>query len=453
MQVTKTTVLEIVKLLPSDNCGECGEPLCMTYASKLLGGKKLLEDCPNLTEDSIIELNKVYQPPVCKISFGKGDNLVTVGEERVFYRHELRFFHPTAVGIFIYDTISEVELSKKLNNINHLSFERMGQEIGIDFVAVKCLSNSPKKYADTIKFIRDNSNLPLILFAYDPTVVASGLKIVGDQNPLIGMATENNWRDMVGLAKQYQVPIIIEAKLSALNNLVSKIEGAGITEVVLAPQSDESGNFSASLQELNSIRNMALNESVLGYPTISYPVKSLPESLEISIASSQMAKYANIIILNTDESYGILPLLTLRQSIYSDPTVPATVVPGLYTEGQPDEKSPIMITGNFAMTYSMVSGDIRSANINAHLLVADSQGFSIGVACLLGTVTENDIASCLKESGILDKVNHNYLVIPGLMESLKTKIEEATKMQVLVGPIDSRFIPKFMQDEWNKLII
>lgn len=453
MQVTKTTVLEIVKLLPSDNCGECGEPLCMTYASKLLGGKKLLEDCPNLTEDSIVELNKVYQPPVCKISFGKGDNLVTVGEERVFYRHELRFFHPTAIGVFINDTISEDDLNRKLNKINRLSFERMGQKIGIDFVAVKCLSNSPQTFPDTIKLIKDKNNLPLILFAYDPTVIASGLKIIGDQNPLIGTATQNNWRDMAGLAKQYQVPVVVEAKLSVLGDLVNKMKDAGVTELVLAPQSDDSGNFSASLKELNSIRNMALNEKMLGYPTLSYPVKNLPESLEISIASSQLAKYANIIILNTDESYGILPLLTLRQSIYSDPTVPATVAPGLYIEGQPDEESPIMITGNFAMTYSMVSGDIRSANINAHLLVADSQGFSIGVACLLGTVTENEIASRLKESGVLDKVKHNYLVIPGLMESIKTKIEEATKMQVIVGPNDSRYIPKFMQDEWNKLQI
>ena len=102
-------------------------------------------------------------------------------------------------------------------------------------------------------------------------------------------------------------------------------------------------------------------------------------------------------------------------------------------------------------SWRQVSGDIRSANINAHLLVADSQGFSIGVACLLGTVTEIDIASRLKESGVLDKVQHNYLVIPGLMESIKTKIEEATKMQVLVGPNDSRFIPKFIQDDWSKL--
>jgi CO dehydrogenase/acetyl-CoA synthase gamma subunit (corrinoid Fe-S protein) len=35
------------------------------------------------------------------------------------------------------------------------------------------------------------------------------------------------------------------------------------------------------------------------------------------------------------------------------------------------------------------------------------------------------------------------------METLKEEIEEATKMQVVVGPIDSRFIPSFMESSWR----
>ena len=108
-----------------------------------------------------------------------------------------------------------------------------------------------------------------------------------------------------------------------------------------------------------------------------------------------------------------------------------------------------MLTGNFAMTYSMVSSDIRSANLSAYLLVAEAKGYSIGVACLLGTITPDGVLALINETGVRDKVKHTCLIIPGLMASLKDKIAEATGMEVLVGPIDSRFIPSFMDASWH----
>ena len=101
-----------------------------------------------------------------------------------------------------------------------------------------------------------------------------------------------------------------------------------------------------------------------------------------------------------------------------------------------------MLTGNFAMTYSMVSSDIRSANLSAYLLVAEAKGYSIGVACLLGTITPDGVLALINETGVRDKVKHTCLIIPGLMASLKDKIAEATGMEVLVGPIDSQVYPQ-----------
>ncbi len=42
------TPLEIVKLLPKTNCGECGEPSCLAFAVALLAGKKSPQACPYL---------------------------------------------------------------------------------------------------------------------------------------------------------------------------------------------------------------------------------------------------------------------------------------------------------------------------------------------------------------------------------------------------------------------
>lgn len=41
----KLTVLDLYKLLPRTNCGECGEPTCMAFATKLVGEEVEVERC------------------------------------------------------------------------------------------------------------------------------------------------------------------------------------------------------------------------------------------------------------------------------------------------------------------------------------------------------------------------------------------------------------------------
>jgi ArsR family metal-binding transcriptional regulator len=48
---TKPRVLDILKLLPKTNCGECGLQSCMAFAAELVEGNRFPEDCPPLAED------------------------------------------------------------------------------------------------------------------------------------------------------------------------------------------------------------------------------------------------------------------------------------------------------------------------------------------------------------------------------------------------------------------
>jgi len=50
-QRTKPRVLDILKLLPKTNCGECGLQSCMAFAAELVEGNLPAEDCPPLGED------------------------------------------------------------------------------------------------------------------------------------------------------------------------------------------------------------------------------------------------------------------------------------------------------------------------------------------------------------------------------------------------------------------
>jgi ArsR family metal-binding transcriptional regulator len=58
----KPKILEILKLLPKTNCGECGEPTCMVFAVKIAEGAKGPEDCPLISDEKRQELSKYLSP-------------------------------------------------------------------------------------------------------------------------------------------------------------------------------------------------------------------------------------------------------------------------------------------------------------------------------------------------------------------------------------------------------
>ncbi len=53
----KPKLIEILKLLPKTNCGECSAPTCMVFASMVVEGAKGAEDCPPLENSAKQKLN------------------------------------------------------------------------------------------------------------------------------------------------------------------------------------------------------------------------------------------------------------------------------------------------------------------------------------------------------------------------------------------------------------
>lgn len=51
----KPAVLDILKLLPRTNCGECGVPSCMAFANLLSVGQKTVDDCLPLLDGNHFE--------------------------------------------------------------------------------------------------------------------------------------------------------------------------------------------------------------------------------------------------------------------------------------------------------------------------------------------------------------------------------------------------------------
>lgn len=60
--VPRPRVIEILKCLPKTNCGECGEPTCMVFATRVVEGAKSADDCLALETAQKEKLERYLKP-------------------------------------------------------------------------------------------------------------------------------------------------------------------------------------------------------------------------------------------------------------------------------------------------------------------------------------------------------------------------------------------------------
>ncbi|MCD6299827.1 MAG: acetyl-CoA decarbonylase/synthase complex subunit gamma, partial [Dehalococcoidales bacterium] len=164
------------------------------------------------------------------------------------------------------------------------------------------------------------------------------------------------------------------------------------------------------------------------------------------VASIFVAKYAGIIVFSDFYGESLFPLLVERMNIYTDPQRPLMTTEGIYEIGGPNENSPVLITTNFSLTYFLVSGEIETSRVPSYLLVMDTEGLSVMTAWAAGKFVGDAIAAFIKKSGIMDKVKHHKLIIPGYAAVESGALEEELPgWEVVVGPRDGAHIPAFLK--------
>lgn len=460
--------MQVYPYLPKTNCGKCGEVSCMAFAVKLINREVTLEQCLPLFEPENKKLLKtltdLLRPSVKAVAIGVGERAATIGGKDTMYRHELAFPNPTAVAIDVHDKMKEEEIIRRIKEVEGFVFNRIGQDLKLDMIAVRCVSGDPLKFAKTVATIIQNSTLPLILCSFNLEVVKEALKVAGDRRPLIYAATEHNWGDMGKLALQYDCPIAVFTPndIGMLKSLSHALREMGLDNIALDPGSYTKGaTLSTTIDNFTIIRRAAVEEGDrdLGYPLITVPATAWLATegdatgvkfREACLACMFIARYADLLVMHSADTWSILPVITLRQCIYMDPRKPVAVKPGLREIGTPDENSPVMLTSNFALTYATVESDLVGARINCYLLVTDTEGLSVESSVAGGQLNADKIAETIKAVGVEQKVEHRKLIIPGLASRLRGEIEELTNWEVLVGPKDSSQIPGFLEKYWKK---
>ncbi len=441
------TGIEIFKLLPKTNCRECGIPTCLAFAMKLAAGQAELAACPYVSEEVKAKLSEASAPPITPVTIGVGERTVKVGGETVMFRHEKRFENPPGLAMLISDGMADGEVNSRLERFNQFAFERVGLTLQPEMLAIKDEAGDKGKFESLVKKVKEKTDASIILISSNTDIMAAGVAICADRKPLIYAATKDNYEAMAGLAKENSCPLAAKAdNLEELAELTPKLVDAGLKEIVI-----DSGarTIRQAFEDQVIVRSAALNKKFrpLGFPTIVFPNEMTNDPMKEAVyASMFVAKYGSIIVLSDFQGESLFPLLVERLNIYTDPQRPLATTPGIYEINNPNENSPILITSNFSLTYFIVSGEIESSKVPSYLVVIDTEGLSVMTGWAAGKFVADVIAPYIKKIGILDKVKHNKIVIPGYAAAESGGLEEElTGTEVQVGPREGSNIPAYLK--------
>ena len=441
----------------------------MAFAVKLVNLEAKVEQCPPLVEEetyreNLKKLRELLLPPVKEVVLRSPKKIVKVGGEYVLYRHELRYMNPTAIAIDIDDSMDRDAILKRIERIEKFEYEYVGQKLKLDLIAIRSTTNDPKQFAKTVQIVSENSSLPLILCSLNPTVIEAGLNVLTQNyKPLIYAATKDNWRELAELAKRFETALAIASPgdLDTLVSLVKTIsEGYGIEDLVLDPGTFVGPNGLAyTLKAFTWLRYKATYDlwKYTGYPLLGTPISAwtLVEGdvtdkmwWEAVLATMLTTRYADILIMHSLEGWVLLPQVMWRFGLYTDPRKPVAVPPGVREIGKPNEMSPVLVTTNYALTYSIVMSDLEKSKINAWLIVIDTEGLAVDVSVAAKKFTGDKVLEAIKSSKLDEKVKHRILIIPGKAARVSGDIEDVTGWKVVVGPMDSNEISKFLDKIW-----
>jgi acetyl-CoA decarbonylase/synthase complex subunit gamma len=442
------TGIQIFKMLPKTNCGECGVPTCLAFAMNLASGKAELDACPYVSDEAKEQLAEASAPPIRPVAIGAGPRAFKVGGETVMFRHEKTFYGPTALAAMVPSDMDADTLSKKLKEWNAYQFERVGLNLRPELVALKDVNGDSGAFATLAKKIAEESEFGLILISDKVDVIKAAVDVCAFKKPLLYAATSDNAEDMGNLAKDSGLPLAVKAdNIDDLIVLSDKLTGLGVKDLVLDSGAREMKQL---FEDQVAIRRSALkggNRS-LGFPTITFPCEMAGNlDMETLIASFLIAKYAGIAVLSDFAGESLFPLLVERLNIFTDPQRPMTVTEGIYEIGGPDENSPVLVTTNFSLTYFIVSGEIEGSRVPSWLLIMDTEGLSVMTAWAAGKFSGDVVGMFVKKCGIADKVAHKKIVIPGYAAAISGEMEEELPdWEIMIGPRDASLIPKFLKD-------
>jgi hypothetical protein len=120
-----------------------------------------------------------------------------------------------------------------------------------------------------------------------------------------------------------------------------------------------------------------------------------------------------------------------------------TVDPGLYALGEPDEKSPVLVTANYKMSFDKLREALPGRNV--WILVLDTKGINVWCAAGKGTFGTAELLGRIESSGLAQVVTHRGLILPQLAGPgvAAHLVKKSSGFKVIYGPIRAKDFPAF----------
>jgi hypothetical protein len=123
-----------------------------------------------------------------------------------------------------------------------------------------------------------------------------------------------------------------------------------------------------------------------------------------------------------------------------------TVDPGLYALGRPDEKSPVLVTANYKMSFDRLRKALPGRN--AWILVLDTKGINVWCAAGKRTFGTAELVTRIGSSGIERVVSHREVILPQLSAPgvAVHQVKKLSGFKGIFGPIRAEDLPAFMDN-------
>jgi acetyl-CoA decarbonylase/synthase complex subunit gamma len=120
------------------------------------------------------------------------------------------------------------------------------------------------------------------------------------------------------------------------------------------------------------------------------------------------------------------------------------VKPGLYAVGAPTDKSPVLVSANYKLSFDRLREQL--SDLDAWLLVLDTKGVNVWCAAGKGTFGTDEIVRRIQLTRLAEIVSHRRIIVPqlGAPGIMAHVVRAQSRFKVRFGPVRAEDIPAYL---------
>jgi acetyl-CoA decarbonylase/synthase complex subunit gamma len=120
------------------------------------------------------------------------------------------------------------------------------------------------------------------------------------------------------------------------------------------------------------------------------------------------------------------------------------VDPGLYAIGAPGDRSPVLVSANYKLSFDALRRELTGRD--AWILVLDTRGINVWCAAGKGTFGTDELVRRIEAAQLTFVVSHNVVVVPqlGAPGVDGPAVRARTRFRVVYGPVRASDLPAFL---------